>query len=74
MVNQVVAQERLLDSWPVLQRSIELRNPYVDPMSYIQVHAIHEVRRSPDGEVGDLLRSIIDRSVTGIAAGLQNTG
>jgi phosphoenolpyruvate carboxylase len=73
-VNQVVAQSRLLDSWPVLQRSIELRNPYVDPMSYIQVHAIHEVRRHPDGEIGDLLRSIIDRSVTGIAAGLQNTG
>jgi phosphoenolpyruvate carboxylase len=73
-VNQVVGQERLLDSWTVLQRSIELRNPYVDPMSFIQVRAIHEVRVQPEGETGDLLRSIIDRSVTGIAAGLQNTG
>jgi phosphoenolpyruvate carboxylase len=74
IVNQILGQERLLDSWPVLQRSIELRNPYVDPMSYIQVRAIREVRAETDDERAALLRSIIDRSVTGIAAGLQNTG
>jgi phosphoenolpyruvate carboxylase len=73
-VNQILDQERLLDSWPVLQRSIELRNPYVDPMSYIQVRAIRDVRGETDEERLALLRSIIDRSVTGIAAGLQNTG
>lgn len=73
-VNAVVGQARLLDSWPILQRSIELRNPYVDPMSYIQIRSIREVRQHGEGEVGDRLRSIIDRSVTGIAAGLQNTG
>jgi phosphoenolpyruvate carboxylase len=73
-VNQVVGQERLLDSWALLQRSIALRNPYVDPMSYIQVRAIRELRAEPDEEMTELLRSIVDRSVTGIAAGLQNTG
>jgi phosphoenolpyruvate carboxylase len=73
-VNRVVNQKRLLDSWPVLQRSIELRNPYVDPMSYIQIQAIREVRQEKDEARTDLLRSVIDRSVTGIAAGLQNTG
>lgn len=73
-VNQVVNQERLLDSWGMLQRSIDLRNPYVDPMSYIQVRAIRDVRTTTDEEQQALLRSIIDRSVTGIAAGLQNTG
>jgi phosphoenolpyruvate carboxylase len=73
-VNQVVGQERLLDSWPILQRSIELRNPYVDPMSYIQVRAIREVREEPGEREAEMLRGIIDRSVTGIAAGLQNTG
>jgi phosphoenolpyruvate carboxylase len=73
-VNRVVNQKRLLDSWPVLQRSIELRNPYVDPMSYIQIQAIREVRQEKDEARADLLRSVIDRSVTGIAAGLQNTG
>ncbi len=73
-VDAVVGQEHLLDSWPLLQRSIELRNPYVDPMSFIQVRMIAEVRTAGDDEEIALLRSIIDRSVAGIAAGLQNTG
>jgi phosphoenolpyruvate carboxylase len=73
-VNAVIGQQRLLDSWPVLQRSIELRNPYVDPMSYVQARAIREVRHEEDDDRAELLRSVIDRSVTGIAAGLQNTG
>jgi phosphoenolpyruvate carboxylase len=73
-VNAVVGQSRLLDSWPVLQRSIELRNPYVDPMSHIQVRCIRELRADPDGDDAERLRSTIDRSITGVAAGLQNTG
>jgi phosphoenolpyruvate carboxylase len=73
-VNAVVGQERLLDSWPVLQRSIALRNPYVDPMSHLQVRCIAELRADPDGADAQVLRSIVDRSITGIAAGLQNTG
>ena len=74
MVRRVTGDDELLAGWGVLQRSIELRNPYVDPMSFLQVRAIREVREQPEGERSDLLRSIIDRSVTGIAAGLQNTG
>jgi phosphoenolpyruvate carboxylase len=73
-VNAVIGQERLLDSWPLLQRSIELRNPYVDPMSFIQVRMIAEVRTAEDEDEAWLLRSTIDRCVAGIAAGLQNTG
>ena len=73
-VNSVIGQRRLLDSWSVLQRSIELRNPYVDPMSYMQARAIREVRHEADEKRAELLRSVIDRSVAGIAAGLQNTG
>jgi phosphoenolpyruvate carboxylase len=57
-----------------LQRSIELRNPYVDPMSFIQVRMIAEVRVPHDDHTISLLRSVIDRCVAGIAAGLQNTG
>jgi phosphoenolpyruvate carboxylase len=73
-VNQILGQVRLLDSWPILQKSIELRNPYVDAMSYIQLRAIRQLRAEHDEERATLLRSIVDRSVTGIAAGLQNTG
>lgn len=74
VVDAVVGQESLLDSWPLLQRSIELRNPYVDPMSFVQVRMIAEVRTAEDEEEVALLRSIVDRSVAGVAAGLQNTG
>jgi len=73
-VNLVADQKQLLESWPVLQRSIELRNPYVDPMSFLQVRAIRELRAEPDETQAEMLRSLVDRSVTGIAAGLQNTG
>ncbi|MBV9281333.1 MAG: phosphoenolpyruvate carboxylase, partial [Chloroflexi bacterium] len=58
----------------VLRRSIELRNPYVDPISYIQIRALHELRTGAEGERADILRSIVDRCVAGIAAGVQNTG
>ncbi len=74
MVCLVTEREHLLDSWPILQRSIALRNPYVDPMSYVQIRSLRMLRASPEGAEADVLRSIIDRSVTGVAAGLQNTG
>jgi phosphoenolpyruvate carboxylase len=73
-VLDIVETDRLLDRHPVLQRSIELRNPYVDPMSFLQIRMIEEVRTAVGEEKTSLLRSIIDRSVAGIAAGLQNTG
>jgi hypothetical protein len=43
-------------------------------MSFIQARSIQGLRPEPDAELAAFLRSIIDRSVTGIAAGLQNTG
>jgi phosphoenolpyruvate carboxylase len=62
----------LLDHDPVLQRAIRLRNPYVDPMSLIQVDLLRRWREagSPDGELLDALLL----TVNGIAHGLQNTG
>jgi phosphoenolpyruvate carboxylase len=75
-VNSVIGQDRILDSWPVLQRSIELRNPYVDPMSFLQVAAIHAIRQlgDTDSSKAETIRLVIDRAVAGISAGLQNTG
>jgi phosphoenolpyruvate carboxylase len=62
----------LLDGDPTLQRSIRLRNPYVDPMSFLQVDLLRRWRDAgrPDDE---LFRALLD-SVNGIARGLQNTG
>jgi phosphoenolpyruvate carboxylase len=68
-VLEIVETERLLDRHPVLQRSIELRNPYVDPLNAIQV-ALLARYRAGDRDVEPALL----RSIAGIAAALRNTG
>ena len=60
---------RLLERQPVLRRSIELRNPYVDPMNAVQVELLERYRAGDAGAQLPLLRSI-----AGIAAALRNTG
>jgi phosphoenolpyruvate carboxylase len=59
----------LLERQPVLRRSIELRNPYVDPMNAIQVALL---RRHRGGD--ESARLPLMRSIAGIAAALRNTG
>jgi len=68
-VLEIVEADELLDRHPVVQRSIRLRNPYVDPMNAIQVELLRRYRGGDDAVVPPLLRSI-----AGIAAGLRNTG
>ncbi|MGC2638576.1 MAG: phosphoenolpyruvate carboxylase [Acidobacteriaceae bacterium] len=67
----VTRQEDLLETNPVLARSILLRNPYVDPMSLIQVDLL---RRKRAGEDTDEVNRAIAGTISGIAAGLRNTG
>ncbi len=61
-----------LDREPVLQRSIQLRNPYVDPMSQVQVELLARWRAS-DRTDPELERALFT-TVIGIARGMQNTG
>lgn len=65
----IVEADELLDRHPVVQRSIRLRNPYVDPMNAIQVELLHAWRSGVEEARRPLLRSI-----AGIAAALRNTG
>ncbi len=74
-VLNITGEKDLLDSNPSLQRSLLLRNPYIDPISLVQIKFLQVYRRenSEDGrkqEILDLLRS----TVNGIAAGMRNTG
>ena len=70
----IVDTRELLDRHPVLQRSIRLRNPYVDPMNAIQVELLRRYRGATnDAERDDVLRPLL-RSIAGIAAALRNTG
>ncbi|HSY36667.1 MAG TPA: phosphoenolpyruvate carboxylase [Acidobacteriaceae bacterium] len=71
MVLAVAQQKELLESNQVLARSIRLRNPYVDPMSLLQLELL---RRKRSGEQGEELDRAITATINGISAGLRNTG
>jgi phosphoenolpyruvate carboxylase len=62
----------LLDTDPTLQRSIQLRNPYVDPMNLMQVDLLQRWR-STERRDRDLFEALL-ASIAGIAQGLQSTG
>ena len=71
VVLRLTGQTALLEKNPVLARSIRLRNPYVDPLSLIQVELLQRKRR---GEDNDDLNYALAATINGIAAGLRNTG
>jgi phosphoenolpyruvate carboxylase len=68
---RLTGQHELLTRNPVLARSIRLRNPYVDPMSMIQVELLRRKREGLDSEE---LNYALAATINGIAAGLRNTG
>ncbi|GAC1585211.1 MAG: phosphoenolpyruvate carboxylase [Candidatus Velthaea sp.] len=67
---QILDRDALLADDPALARSIALRNPYVDPMSLLQIRLLRAYRQRPD----PVLRDAIRLSINGIAAGLRVTG
>lgn len=75
LILQITGQQDILDNVPVIQESIRLRNPYVDPLSYLQVQLLAELRalREAEGDDAELLREVL-LTINGIAAGLRNTG
>jgi phosphoenolpyruvate carboxylase len=81
LVLQVTGHSRLLENRPVLSRAVALRDPYVDALSYLQLRALTALRRQPangEAEVAvpdrDRLERLLLLSVSGVSAGLQNTG
>ncbi len=71
MLLAVTAQEHLLEREPVLQRSVQRRNPYVDPLSFIQIELLRRLRSG--GANDERLRTAL-LAINGIASGLKNTG
>jgi phosphoenolpyruvate carboxylase len=67
----ITGQSELLENNQVLARSIRLRNPYVDPISLIQVDLL---RRKRAGDDSDAINRALSATINGIAAGLRNTG
>ena len=73
-VLRITERDEVLDTEKWLQHSIRMRNPYVDPMNYIQVALLERFRQSDDKDERDRLQDVILHSINGIAAGLQSVG
>jgi phosphoenolpyruvate carboxylase len=69
-VLDVTGHAEPLESNPVLRRSIDVRNPYVDPINLVQIELLRRSRAHQDDRVRDALRVTIN----GVAAGMRNTG
>jgi phosphoenolpyruvate carboxylase len=72
MLLEILGHERLLEDDPTLERSIALRNPYVDPLSLMQVRLLRAYRAG--GKSDAALANAIRLSINGVAAGLRVTG
>ena len=72
----ITGQKALLENEPVLARSVQLRNPYIDPLNYIQVEMIRRLRGLADKTTpeADELRAVIELTINGVSGGLKNTG
>jgi phosphoenolpyruvate carboxylase len=73
-VLKITNQKYLMDSNPSLQRSILLRNPYIDPISFIQLKFIKQFRKARSKTQKAKLLYLLRSTVNGIAAGIRNTG
>jgi phosphoenolpyruvate carboxylase len=69
---RITDQKNLLDSQPVLKRTLAVREYYVDPLNYLQVSLL--VRRRSSEEVDPSVERALLLSINGVAAGLKNTG
>lgn len=75
LVLAVTGHERLLGGRPVLRQAVDLRNPYVDALSFLQLRFLTELRGGVDDpERRARVAELVLLTVNGVAAGLQNTG
>ncbi len=75
LLRKVTGRNELLAAEPLVGRSIRLRRPYIDPLSHIQVRFLARLRLLPAGDPDrERFRRLVQLSVNGVAAGLQNTG
>lgn len=74
-INRIMEQDRLLEKVPMLQKSIARRNPYVDPLNFIQVTLLGRLRGMDEDDPNrEALLEEVLATVNGIAAGMKTTG
>ncbi len=76
LVLKISGHAELLDEEPLTQNAVRLRNPYIDPLNYLQVEMLRRLRALPDpeGPAAEPLHEVIVLTINGIASGLRNTG
>jgi phosphoenolpyruvate carboxylase len=74
LVVQTTGAGRLLGHRPVLRQAVDLRNPYVDALSFLQVRFLTDLRNGRSGAQAARAAGLVLLTVNGVAAGLQNTG
>jgi phosphoenolpyruvate carboxylase len=72
-LGRVRDEEHLLDREPILQRALERRKPFVDPISFVQLELLRRLRSNGDDDQSELVRASL-LAINGIAGGLRNTG
>lgn len=73
LINQLKAQDALLTEDPVFAHSLKVRNPYTDPLHYLQAELLRR-DRDASGTVPEALEQALKVTMAGIAAGMRNTG
>ena len=76
-VRKLTGENLLLDAQPTLKRSLEIRDQYLDPISYLQVELLRRIRTESEisgAEIDERLQRAMLITVNGVAAGLRNTG
>lgn len=74
MVLAVNERQQLLENQPTLAQSIRLRNPYIDPLNYLQIRFLSLWREAGDAQRTEHLRRLLALTVKGVAAGMKSTG
>ncbi|MDX2423348.1 MAG: phosphoenolpyruvate carboxylase [Amphritea sp.] len=70
LVKKIKQQDVLLEHSPVIRQSIEVRNPYIDPLHFLQAELLYRDRNQPD----ERLEQALMITMAGISAGMRNTG
>ena len=75
MLAKVTGHKKMMETEPSASRSIRLRRPYIDPLSHIQVRFLARLRSLPDDHPDrERFQHLVQVTINGVAAGLQNTG